>query len=301
MARKRRKKSGNWITRSVFQPKLLFALSMICLITIMAPHYWKFIPDLSENKEYQIPSSSIEFTNPPEWIPEEFLDQVIKQGNLPENISLLNGEIVKEVALAFRKHPWIKNVRRVRKKTGTITVEVEYRKPVALVQLKDGYYPIDSTGILLPPADFTMKDTQNFPVIQGISSVPQGPAGLPWGDKLVSFSASLAHVILPDWKDFHFKTIRIPKQKKPLEKLDDLQFELITQNGSRILWGRGPLSNHPGELPVAKKIERLKDYQHDHGSFDDSRVSYIIDIRHWQSITRKPIMISKKKKKNRRS
>lgn len=301
MARKRRKNSGNWFTRTVFRPKLLFVLSLIGLVTVLGPHYQKFMPDLSEQEEYLLPSTSIEINQPPEWIPEKFLDQVVDRGNLPENISLLKKETTEEVALAFRKHPWVRNVRKVRKEKGNLSAVLEYREPVALVQLKDGYYPVDQTGILLPPEDFSVKDTEVYPVVLGISSVPQGPAGTPWGDQLVSYAASLARTLLPEWNEFHFKTIEIPKQTKPLENIDDLQFEIVTQKGSRILWGRSPLSNHPGELDVDKKLKRLKDYQHDHGNFDESRMSYIIDIRHWQSITRKPIMISNKSGKNRRS
>lgn len=300
MSAKRRKNSGNWITRTLFQPRLLFTLAMICIVVVLGPHYSKFLPDISEQEEFKIPATSIKFTKPPEWVPETILEQVVTRGQLPEKISLLKKETTEEVASAFRLHPWIERVRKVRKKTGQIEVEVDYRRPVALVHLKDGYYPVDSKGILLPPGDFTFEDTKRYPVIEGIASVPQGAAGTPWGDKMVSSSASLATAIYPKWDEFHFKSVVIPKQDKPLENPNDIEFEIVTEKGSRILWGRGPQSGHPGELTVSQKIGRLEEYQHDHGSFDESRVNYIIDIRHWQSITRKPVMVSGKSKKNKR-
>ena len=72
--------------------------------------------------------------------------------------------------------------------------------------------------------------------------------------------------------------------------IDDLQFELLTRNGSRILWGRAPGTNHPGELTVEQKIGRLKKYQSDFGGFDQPHGPYEIDIRHWREISRRPFV-----------
>ena len=67
---------------------------------------------------------------------------------------------------------------------------------------------------------------------------------------------------------------------------DELQYELRTAGGSRNLWGRGPESQHPGELTVALKIQRLSDFHAVYDGFDDQHGPYQIDIRPWHGIQR---------------
>lgn len=90
------------------------------------------------------------------------------------------------VAAAFYTHPWVQEVRSVRKSyPARIHVDVVYREPVAMVKGVDGDHPIDRS-ILLPARDFSDADIERYPVIERVASVPMGKLGESWGDPAVS-------------------------------------------------------------------------------------------------------------------
>ena len=70
-------------------------------------------------------------------------------------------------------------------------------------------------------------------------------------------------------------------------KIEELQYQILTRDGSRILWGRAPGTHHPGELSAEQKIGRLTQYLADFGTFRPPQGPLEIDIRHWQEITQR--------------
>ncbi|MBL8793832.1 MAG: hypothetical protein JNM56_08005, partial [Planctomycetia bacterium] len=135
-----------------------------------------------------------------------------------------------------------------------------------------------------------------FPRIMNVTSRPKGPAGTEWGDLNVIGAARLAAVLLesrqegePAWRRFGLAGIRVPKSRALRPSLDEVGLELLTAGGSRIVWGRPPGSSHPGELSVDQKVGRLQKYVRDYGGFDQPHGPYLIDITHWQEISRSSI------------
>ena len=235
-------------------------------------------------------TSEIVFSNPPNWVAQDLLQQVIERAGLPQEVSLLEDGLAEEIAKAFELHPWVEEVIFVRKSIpARLEVELSYRRPVAMVQGVQGMYPVDGSGTLLPPADFSVADTKRYPVIQNVKSTPRGAAGTNWGDLNVVAAARLADTLAVHWQEFGLVAIRVPRPRKVQVTFDDLIYELVTAGGSTIIWGRVPGSNHPGELSAEQKIGRLKKYLTDFGSFDHPHGPYEIDIRHWQEISRRPL------------
>jgi hypothetical protein len=58
-----------------------------------------------------------------------------------------------------------------------------------------------------------------------------------------------------------------------------VQFELVTENGTVIPWGRAPGNESPSEVPLAEKLARLKEYVADHGGLDESARRNDLDLR----------------------
>ena len=288
--------SGNWLTRLLFRPRMLVLLAIGVTSTFVLPTVVSLLPNLSGRKQYRMEVSKIEITpDAPRWVPDDLLRQVTERAGLPDSVSLLEDGLVEEIAEAFRLHPWVAEVVSVRKSTpARILVELEYRKPAAMVRMKRGMYPVDSEGTLLPPADFSVSEAQRYPIIRNVQSTPQGPAGMNWGDAGVVGAARLAEVLAPCWRKFHLQAIHVPRPVSPNTTLDDMMFELITAGGSRIIWGRAPGSSHPGELSPEKKIGRLEKYWTDFGGFDHPHGPYAIDIRHWQEISRRPLSAARR-------
>ena len=170
-----------------------------------------------------------------------------------------------------------------------LVVRLEFRKPVAMVEVKQGLYPVDARGLLLPPKGFSASDARRFPLIRGILSTPHGPAGTPWGDVALVGGAGLADILAPYWQDLGLQAIVVPKLQQADADFEELVYELLTPHGTRIIWGRAPGSAHPGELATEQKVGRLQEYRTDFGGFDQPHGPYEIDIRHWREMTRRPL------------
>ncbi len=258
---------------------------------VLTPWFLRQLPDLKSRPEYHVRFDAIQLAPRPSGpVPADLLGQIQRKRDFPERVSILDESLPKRIAAAVREHPWIETVREVRMTfPPKIVVDVKFRRPVALVSAKNGYYPIDPEGVLLPPADFTAQDTQRFPVVKNIRSVPAGPAGEAWGDPVVFAAARLADTLLADWSELQLEAIVAPKPKKADVDPADLIFELAAQGGSKIIWGRAPGSGHPGELSAAQKIGRMHKYLREFGGYHQPRGPYEIDIRHWQEISRHPL------------
>ena len=290
----------SWGTRfigMVFRPRVLLVAALCVCGGVFGPRLREFAPELSERQEYRLASAEIEISEPPPWVPDGLVERVIDAAKLPASLSLLDESLTGAVAAAFQKDPWVARVVSVRKSVpARVVVELEYRRPVAMVQVQQGLYPVDAEGTLLPPADFSLTEARKFPAILNAQSLPRGPAGTKWGDLAVAAAAELADILQSGgadgdtyWSRFRLAAIRLPVRTTAEISLDDLTLELITSGGSRIVWGRPPDSTHPGELTAEQKIGRLEKYDSDFGGFDSAHGPYEIDIRHWQEISRRPL------------
>lgn len=289
---------ASFAVHRVFQPRLLFLVAAITFLAAAGPRLKTLLPDLADHPRFQFATSEIQFNEPPDWIPGDLLQQVIRRAGLPEHSSVLKPDWAVEISEAFEQHPWVSQVISVRSMNPqAVSVELEFRRPVAMVEVRTGLYPIDRESILLPPEDFAQRDTQRYCLIRNAQSTPQGTAGMEWGDLGVLGAAAVADALsqpsndssFPYWRKLGIAAIEIPRRTKAHVTAEDLLYELVTVNGSRIKWGRAPGVDHPGELSTAQKLGRLDRYL---AQLDDGTGPYEIDIRHWREITYHPLAAS---------
>ncbi|HLJ10768.1 MAG TPA: hypothetical protein VKU82_06245 [Planctomycetaceae bacterium] len=282
------------IARQLYRPMTLATAAAVVTAGLFLPRLMKELPDLGEQREYRIESRRIEIAALPHWVPHDLVAQVVDQAGLPAELSLLDDGLAGEIAEAFRLSPWVDEVVSVRKSfPAKIAVVLNYRRPVGMVEVKQGKYPIDAHGVLLPPQDFSVADTRAYPVVSGVVSTPQGPAGTRWGDGVVEGAARLAAELGPLWKKLELAAIVCPRTTERRLKIDEGVFVLMSKGGSRIIWGHAPGdtadADHPGELSTKQKIGRLTEYVKRFGGFDKPQGPYQIDIRHWRDISRTPL------------
>jgi hypothetical protein len=287
--------TGKLVTRRLFRPRLLFAAAVLVSAGICFPQLKSLLPNLRQHDGYRLRIEDIHISSPPRWTPVDLVEQVLHDSNLSSDASLLDDDLASQLAAAFAKHAWIENVEAVRIVPHGIEVELTYRRPIAIVQMPQGGYPIDPRGILLPPEDFSEADARRLPQIQNVKSIPQGAAGNNWGDVGVVAAARLAETLTSRWEQFRLAAIRVPERTSSDETLDEMIFELVSTGGSRIVWGRAPGAQHPGELEPAQKIGKMEDYQRRFGSFDEPDGPCRIEIYHWTETTRRPLSASRKK------
>lgn len=275
----------------LFRPRALVVAAGLVALPVLGPWLLRQVPNLTDRSEYQIPFAQLQLKPaPPAEIPADFLEQVRQRARMHDQLSVLDPELPRLLAEAFSRHPWVENVVSVHNVfPATVSIELTYRRPVALVQVEDGFYAVDSKGSLLPPQDFDESALEKYVPVLGIHSRPQKAAGRLWNDPAVLGAAQLADFLGVRWKSLGLSAIEVSSGSGADASLEHLTFTLRTQEGSRILWGRVPGSSHPGELAAHQKLGRLEKYLAEFGNFKHPHGPYEIDIRHWQDISRRQL------------
>ena len=139
-----------------FRPAMLARATILAAVCALWPYAAQRLPSLAGRPEYRLTFRQIQVTPlPVRPVPENLVEQVEELADLPSDISLLDGRLTFEVAEAFRRHPWVSNVVRVQKSCpASVIVELQYRRPVAMVEVASGRVPIDVNGVVLPSRGF---------------------------------------------------------------------------------------------------------------------------------------------------
>ncbi len=124
------------------------ALSVVGPVALLVFGYmaWTFWGAAVIDKSYySLRMEQIRITPQPAWIQTDVLKEVF-EGSFLKDISVLDRQATASVAQAFDMHPWIKQTHRVTKLDGgVVQVDLEYRKPIALVYL-DADSPVIKTS-----------------------------------------------------------------------------------------------------------------------------------------------------------
>ncbi len=249
----------------------LLIVGVILVATLTARVIWLRVrADVFRGSEYQLSLDDIEITPPPSWIRGNVKAEALRDGSLDEPLSLVDENLTEQIAKAFALHPWVARVERVTKRyPAGASVDLVYRKPVAMVEVPDGLFPVDSRGFLLPSADFTAAEARTYPRIADVTSQPMGPVGTSWNDASVTGAARIAEVLTPIWNELRLYQIR-RRPAASQSRAEGGEFYLITRTGNVIPWGNPPDDELPPEPSAAEKIARLKKYAAEHGSLDNS-------------------------------
>jgi len=262
----------------------------LILVALLGPVLGGGLPELDRRPEYLVGWRDIHVTQPPAWVPGQIVTEVMRNGDFPERLRLLHPELTRELSEAFERNPWIESVTSVRKSfPARVDIELVYRRPIAMVILDSGDFAVDGDGVLLPLPRLALEESDRYPRIEGAATSPQGLNGQPWGDRIVEDAARLAAALAPHWKKLQIDAILCPKTSPRANSLDDGVYTLRTADGSRIVWGHPPGSDHPGDLSTDKKIGRLVEYHAKFGPFGPAHGKFRIDIRPFQAIARTPL------------
>jgi hypothetical protein len=275
------------ILNAIFNPQLLIAVALIGAGYVVGPSLFKLMPDLSDREEYRLDTTDITIPDPPRWVPANLVEQVVQRAGLADDVFVLDEKLAERIALAFEQHPWVDGNATVRISVpAKIEVDFKYRQAVAMVAIGDGYYPVDGSGSLLPPADFPPSDVGLYPVIQGMHTTPDVGTGEKWGDPRIVGAARLAVVLFPHWADWSLQAIEVPPRDSREMDYENMIFTITTEGGSRIIWGRAPGHDHPLEITEEQKIGRVKEFLAKGKTFDGA---WEININHLMEISRRPL------------
>jgi len=252
------KSAASWLQGG--RRNVLLALLCVGVLSFAALEAWKQYGATHAHVEtYTVGAQGLQVTPPPPWVRATIKDDVVRFGSL-ERLSLLEKDSTRRVADAFALHPWVHQVHRVAKHyPASMSVELTYRKPVAVVEVehgdKPGLLPIDRDGILLPPEDFTVGQVKDLPRISVGKTFPAGAVGTAWGDDRVAAGALVAEAVCGDWPQtalFQIALLPTPagSKQKPA-------FEIVARDGRRMAWGHAPGSEGAGEKSAEEKRTEL--------------------------------------------
>ena len=143
----------------------------------------------------------------PEYIRSDVKEAALTYGRL-RGANMLEPQLVLQVRQAFAVQPWVKQVLRVNKQyPSTVEVRIDYRRPIAMVEVPAGMFPpYDYEGLLpidddayLLPVEVSESEAGQFPKIAGIDSSPSGPPGTPWGDVRVAQATKIVQLLEEAW------------------------------------------------------------------------------------------------------
>jgi hypothetical protein len=237
----------------------------------------KVRPNVLSSDSYILTPQDVQITpTTPDWIHTDIRTEVFRSASLDGPLSIMDDNLTERVADAFSMHPWIAKVSRVTKKhPARVCVEVAYRRPVCMVEVPGGLFPVDAGGVLLPVDDFSPVEASRYPCLVGIDTAPVGITGESWGDTRVVGGAEIAAALGNVWNELKLSQI-IPSQTGIGR---EFSYTLLTRGGTRIHWGLPPGANAPGELSAVEKIARLQKYLERHGTLEGRDAPQELDVR----------------------
>ena len=150
-----------------------------------------------------------------------------------------------------------------------------------MVDLPGGVYPVDAASVVLPRDDFSVSEARRYPRLSGITTVPAGLVGTPWGDLQVAGGAEVANLLASSWDELKLHYINVVDAGG-----GDFTYEVFVrpteqqQSPTRIVWGHRPGHEPSGEAAAADKLARLKQYAVAHGSLAGDGEGQDLDLRY---------------------
>jgi len=232
---------------------------------------------------YQVSAESLRLVKGPAWMTPAIvaeLDVTALDPDFPDHFSLLDEGVSERIAAAYMRCPWVECVERIVKhdprvdpSTPPLEVFLKFRRPIAFVQARDGFYLVDDKGVRLPGAYREPHlGGMALLVIQGVnSSAPE--VGRKWADAGLVAGVRVAEAVDLRRETFHLTYVDVSNvggRRDPR----DTEIALFTLNDTRIKWGKPPTPEAAmlGEKTPEEKVSYL-DYVFKHM---DGRVDGIL-------------------------
>jgi hypothetical protein len=244
------------------------------------------------SEEYQLTAEKIAVTPwpPPTWVTPDPRKTVYDQLRRRGPVSILDGSLRDRITAAFEQNPWVAKVYKVGiEYPAVVKVELDFRRPVMMVQIHGPGYPVDAEGILLPGEGFTSVEAAKYPRLVGVETEPKSEVlGKRWGDSRVVGGAEIAAAFsLPQWEKLHLKRIvplavspaapGVPAGATQSARFGEYHFEIIAQgsfdekgkaNEKHIYWGKSPADKNSSDISAAQKVKKLEDLAAEKGDVD---------------------------------
>lgn len=228
----------------------------------------------------QLALNEIELPAKPVWIRADVRAEALRDASLDPPLSLLDASLPERLAKAYQLHPWVSRVEGVQLTyPAHANIKLQYRRPVAMVDVNNGLLPIDAAGALLPTRDFeNHPDMLKYPRLKVSVGSPTAPAGTVWENPIILGGVQIITALEPLWNQAEFQHLRWVEDLANVGSITR-HYVLETKSGGTLIWGQAPGREHVGELPLADKLAALKRWCEQPGGLSGVVKQNTIDLR----------------------
>jgi hypothetical protein len=264
---------GNW------------GMSLLVLALFIAASFYaykKFGLEIAGRSDQQVSLENVVLVpEQPEWVKSSLKEQIIGQYEL-DKLLLDDEELVEQFAAAFELDSHVEDVVRIEKRVNHIRVEVTYRVPVAMVEVKVDeqrfVFPVDRSAVVMQTNDFDEADLGEFLRLVSDYSKPKGNSGTPWGDPIITAGAAIANSLNDiAWKAMGLYRIYSIAENDGSNRL--YYVNLKNDENIRVLWGNPPGEEVSSEASVAEKVTNLEAFFKENSTLSVSSETAEIDLR----------------------
>lgn len=283
--------SGLSLRGILFHSTTLFLLATFLLIGtaifLWEGHQEKIInPD-----EFRLTAEKIQLPSPPEWTETNLKQLVIAESDY-ENASILDTQLVPRTAGIMKRVGFVDQINRIQKTKSGLDIDVDYRKPVAFVELsrvtlgdkwpaanrgKTVLLPVDRHGVLMPEAigkDLTLPwiavvYPANFTELETWKS---------WPDERIQQAAQISSLFPQPLAQLGVQRIKTIRYRQSKTDQASIPYELLSGSGTRIIWGNAPGNELEGEASPEEKILAIAAVVQKYGTLDKFNLGRI-DVR----------------------
>ena len=260
-------------------------MSLLVLAVFIAGSFYaykKFGLEIVGRSDQQVSLENVVLVpEQPEWVKSSLKEQIIGQYEL-DKLLLDDEELVEQFAAAFELDSHVEEVVRIEKMVDHIRVEVTYRVPVAMVEVKVDeqrfVFPVDRSAVVMQTNDFDEADLGEFLRLVSDYSKPKGNSGTPWGDPIITAGAAIANSLNDiAWKAMGLYRIYSIAENDGSNRL--YYVNLKNDENIRVLWGNPPGEEVSSEASVAEKVTNLEAFFKENSTLSVSSETAEIDLR----------------------
>ena len=260
-------------------------MSLLVLAVFIAASFYaykKFGLEIAGRSDQQVSLENVVLVpEQPEWVKSSLKEQIIGQYEL-DKLLLDDEELVEQFAAAFELDSHVEEVVRIEKRVNHIRVEVTYRVPVAMVEVKVDeqrfVFPVDRSAVVMQTNDFDEADLGEFLRLVSDYSKPKGNSGTPWGDPIITAGAAIANSLNDiAWKAMGLYRIYSIAENDGSNRL--YYVNLKNDENIRVLWGNPPGEEVSSEASVAEKVTNLEAFFKENSTLSVSSETAEIDLR----------------------
>ncbi|MEO0530398.1 MAG: hypothetical protein AAF266_07435 [Planctomycetota bacterium] len=280
----------HWLVASLYARRgVLTSLAILAGLAFATQAAWQAVqPQIAKNERYLVTPASVTVPPPPPWVRGDVVAEAFQAGKLTGELSVLDPpeKIAERLTSGLTTHPWVRRIGAIQASPpNRLSVEIEYRTPVATVMLAKRRTPTDIDGVALPTDTLSAEYLERLPRIGVASSGSRQNAALPlragsWPSTEIAGAASLIAAFGPAFGKLDLFEVQIDPVPAGGAGTKQTCYQLRSRGNTIVVWGAAPGREPAGQPTFDVKLQWLRAVIQREGPLDSVAVGpALIDVR----------------------